>query len=82
LAAALVWTGRAFTRKAGRAALLEAAVVTGAVSLSLSALVVEVLFLSNLFTPTRALLVLAVLTSVLALAPARSRAKNAAENTP
>lgn len=82
LAATWWWTGRPFTLKAGRAAVLEAAVLIGAVSLSLSVLVVEVLFLSHLFTPTRALLILAVLTSVLALAPARSWAKNTAENTP
>ncbi|TXS54667.1 hypothetical protein EAO75_01255 [Streptomyces sp. uw30] len=57
--------------------MLEAAVLAGAISLSLSALVAEALFLSHIFTPIRALLVLAVLTSVAALAPALPRARDA-----
>ncbi|NGO09053.1 hypothetical protein G5C60_15965 [Streptomyces sp. HC44] len=77
LAVTLWFTGGAFTSGAGRAAVLEAAVLTGAISLSLSALVAEALFLSHAFAPTRALLVLAVLSSVAALAPALPRAKNA-----
>lgn len=77
LAVRLMVTGGEFTAGTGRAAVLEAAVLTGAISLSLSALVAEALFLSHAFTPTRALLVLAVLTSVAALTPALPRAKNA-----
>ncbi|NUK05616.1 DUF1616 domain-containing protein [Streptomyces lunaelactis] len=51
------------------AELLEAAVLSVVVSLSLSVLVAEALFLSGTFTARRALLALAVLTSLLALVP-------------
>lgn len=46
---------------------LETAALALVVSMSLSVLVAEVLFLSGVFTVTRALLALAVLTSLLAL---------------
>lgn len=58
-------------RGPGRAAILEIPVLSVVLSLSLSVLVVEALFLSGTFTARRALLVLAVLTSVLALMPHR-----------
>lgn len=77
LAVTLLFTARPFAPEAGRAALVEAAVLTGALSLSLSALVAEALFLSHAFSPTWALLVLAVLSSLAALAPVLVRAKNA-----
>ncbi|MFD5157229.1 hypothetical protein ACFWMJ_04025 [Streptomyces hawaiiensis] len=68
LAATLLWAGELFAPRAGGARLLEGAVLTGAVGLSLTALVAEALFLSNAFTLTRALLILAILCSALALA--------------
>jgi hypothetical protein len=78
LATTLLCTGQAVGRdKAGRAAVLESAVLTGTISLALSALVAQALFLSNTFSPGRALLVLAVLTSAAALAPVLSRVKAA-----
>lgn len=76
LAVTLLFTKGAFVPEAGRAALVEAAVLTGALSLSLSTLVAEALFLSHTFSAARALLVLAVLSSAAALAPVLSRAKN------
>ncbi|GLW50061.1 hypothetical protein Stsp02_57220 [Streptomyces sp. NBRC 14336] len=69
LAATLLVKRDAFTRRAGRTDLLESAVLAGAVSVAVSALVAEVLFLGEVFTPTRALLVLATLTSALTIAP-------------
>ncbi|WAZ25444.1 hypothetical protein STRCI_006945 [Streptomyces cinnabarinus] len=73
--AVTVWSnGGTFTSGTGRAAVLESAVLAGALSLSVSALVAEALFLGGVFTLTRALLVLALLTSVAALAPALPRA--------
>ncbi|WP_405593194.1 hypothetical protein [Streptomyces sp. NBC_01092] len=68
LAATLLVTGRAFTPRAGRTGLLESVALTGAVSVAVSALVAEVLFVGQVFTPTRALLALAVLTSASVLA--------------
>ncbi|MYS93094.1 MULTISPECIES: hypothetical protein [Streptomyces] len=56
---------------------LEFAVLTVALSLALSTLVAEILFLTKASASTRALLILAVLTSVLALTPAPPRAKQA-----
>lgn len=73
LAATLLCARQLFTDRFGRATVLEAALVTGAVSLSLSALVAEVLFLSHAFTTARALMALAALTSVMALASALPR---------
>ncbi|MGW8886218.1 hypothetical protein [Streptomyces sp. NPDC055749] len=73
LAATLLCAGRLFTDRFGRATVLEAALVTGAVSLSLSALVAEALLLSHVFTTARALAALAALTSVMALASALPR---------
>ena len=58
-------------RRGGRVALLEVAVLSVVLSLSLSALVAEAFFLTGTFTARRALLALAVLTSVLALMPRR-----------
>jgi len=52
-----------------RVAALEAGVLAVLLSLALSALVAEALFLSHAFSADRALLVLASLTSVLALVP-------------
>ncbi|MEV5101869.1 hypothetical protein ACFQ7G_29245 [Streptomyces massasporeus] len=75
LAATLLWARPTLSRGAGPAHLLESALLTGAVSLALTALAAEALYLSNVFTVTRALLVLAVLCSVLVLASAvRDRA--------
>ncbi|MGW1490327.1 hypothetical protein [Streptomyces sp. NPDC002402] len=56
-------------RGAGRVEVLEVAVLSVVLSLSLSVLVAEAFFLSGTFTARRALLALAVLTSVLALMP-------------
>lgn len=56
-------------RGSGWAAVLEPAVLSVVLSLSLSVLVAEAFFLSGTFTAKRALLALAVLTSVLALMP-------------
>lgn len=67
---AAVWTVRPTALPAsGPAAVLEAAVLSVVLSLSLAVLVAEALFLSGTFTAGRALLVLAVLTSALALVP-------------
>ncbi|MER5573869.1 hypothetical protein [Streptomyces massasporeus] len=69
LAAVLLWAGELLTRgTAGAARLLEGALLAGAVSLSLTALVAEALFLTHTFTLTRAVLILAVLCSALVLA--------------
>lgn len=57
------------SRATDPAIFLETAVLALVVSMSLSVLVAEVLFLSGVFTITRALLALAVLTSLLALLP-------------
>lgn len=56
------WTGR-------RTAVLDTAVLAVVLSMSLALLAAEVLFLSGAFTATRVFLVLAVVTSVLALLP-------------
>lgn len=56
-------------READRTVLLETAVLALVLSASLSVLVAGFLFLSGMFTTTRALLGLAVVTSVLALLP-------------
>ncbi|WP_328666725.1 hypothetical protein OG905_06925 [Streptomyces sp. NBC_00322] len=55
----------------GRVAVLEVAVLSVVLSLSLSVLVAEAFFLTGTFSARRALLALAVLTSVLALMPRR-----------
>ncbi|EGX54533.1 hypothetical protein SZN_37486, partial [Streptomyces zinciresistens K42] len=68
LAAVLLCTGRLPGRAAGRTALLESVTLAGAVSIALAALVAEVLFLVRVFTPERALLALALLTSAAVLA--------------
>ncbi|MDT0391528.1 hypothetical protein [Streptomyces dubilierae] len=70
LAATLLWGREVFVRGAGPARLLEGAVLVVGGSLSLTALAAEALFLSNAFTLTRALLVLAALSSLLVLASA------------
>ncbi|MEU6528922.1 hypothetical protein ABZ869_07000 [Streptomyces sp. NPDC046928] len=69
LAATLRGTGHGSRREDGRTAVLAQAVLAGAVSVSLSALVAEALFLVGLFSPVRALLVLAALTSAMVLVP-------------
>ncbi|MEU3917525.1 hypothetical protein [Streptomyces sp. NPDC029004] len=61
-------------RGVGRVEVLEVAVLSVVLSLSLSVLVAEAFFLSGTFTARRALLALAVLTTVLALMP-RTRRK-------
>ncbi|HET6357292.1 hypothetical protein [Streptomyces sp.] len=61
-------------RGVGRVEILEVAVLSVVLSLSLSVLVAEAFFLSGTFTARRALLALAVLTTVLSLMP-RSRGK-------
>ncbi|MGW1749023.1 hypothetical protein ACWCRD_26100 [Streptomyces sp. NPDC002092] len=66
---ALRWSPPASARATDPAIFLETAVLAPVVSMSLSVLVAEVLFLSGVFTITRALLALAVLTSLLALLP-------------
>ncbi|MER6418832.1 hypothetical protein [Streptomyces sp. NPDC001137] len=71
--AAARWTQPTSGRAAEPAAVLEVAALAVVVSASLSTLVVETLFLSHTFTATRALLVLAALTSVLALLPRPGR---------
>ncbi|WP_395361154.1 hypothetical protein ACHGLA_15690 [Streptomyces sp. YH02] len=64
-------------RRAGHpAVILEAALVALVLGLALATLVAVALFLGGVFTATRSLLVLAVLTSVLALLPRRSGARN------
>ncbi|SBT88087.1 hypothetical protein GA0115233_100131 [Streptomyces sp. DI166] len=69
LAVTLAFARKSFASGAGRAAVLEVTVLAGALSLSISALVAEALFLTEVFTPTRALITLAVITSAAALAP-------------
>jgi len=67
---AAVWPRRSAARRGpGWATVLEPAVLSVVLSLSLAVLVAEAFFLSRTFTFTRALLALAVLTSVLALMP-------------
>ncbi|MEU0894381.1 hypothetical protein [Streptomyces massasporeus] len=69
LAAVLLWAGELIARGQGGAArLLEGALLVGAVSLSLTALVTEALLLTHTFTLARAVLILAVLCSALVLA--------------
>ncbi|MFI6421521.1 hypothetical protein ACIBG6_29460 [Streptomyces sp. NPDC050842] len=58
------------------AAALETALVSLVLGLATATLVAVALFLGGVFTATRSLLVLAVLTSVLALLPGRSGARN------
>ncbi|MFJ5832427.1 hypothetical protein [Streptomyces sp. NPDC093089] len=58
-----------------RLAVLEAALLSLALGLAMATLVAVVLFLGGVFTATRGLLVLAVLTSVLALLPRRHGAR-------
>ncbi|MFE9650473.1 hypothetical protein ACFYO0_41550 [Streptomyces sp. NPDC006365] len=68
--AALRWvrpTG--VVRDPARLAALESCVLAVVLSLAASVLVAEALFLGDVFTLVRALLILAVLTSVLALVP-------------
>ncbi|MFJ4282554.1 hypothetical protein [Streptomyces massasporeus] len=75
LAATLLWARPALSRGTGPSQLLESVLLTGAVSLALTALAAEALYLSNVFSVTRALLLLAVLCSVLVVAGAvRDRA--------
>jgi hypothetical protein len=81
LAVTLWPSAGAFSSGAGRAAVLEAAVLVGAISLALSALVAEALFLTGVFTTTRALLILAILTSAAALTPALPRMRKAVRPT-
>ncbi|MEU9169725.1 hypothetical protein AB0D34_18275 [Streptomyces sp. NPDC048420] len=69
--AASRWARSAPAYARDRAAVLEAGVLTLVLSLSLGVLVAETLYLSDTFTVTRALLALAVATSVLALTPKR-----------
>ncbi|GAA2487747.1 hypothetical protein [Streptomyces longisporus] len=66
---ALRWGAPTSARATDPAILLETAVLALVVSMSLSVLVAEALFLSGVFTVTRALLTLAVLTSLLAMLP-------------
>ncbi|MGW1064148.1 hypothetical protein ACWD4F_06510 [Streptomyces aureus] len=67
--AASRWARPGRTRSTDRTAVLETGVLALTLSLSAAVLVVEPLFLSGTFTVTRALLVLAAVTSVLALLP-------------
>ncbi|MEV8590192.1 hypothetical protein [Streptomyces sp. NPDC051180] len=76
LAAVLALRPAAAGRDARRYALLEAALLAVTLGLALATLVAVGLFLVELFTATRALLVLAGLTSVLALLPLGSRARD------
>ncbi|MFE0652274.1 hypothetical protein ACFVZH_27215 [Streptomyces sp. NPDC059534] len=75
LAAVLVLRPAAAGRDAHRYAVLEGALLTLTLGLALATLVAVGLFLAGFFTATRALLVLAALTSVLALLPLRHRAR-------
>jgi quinol-cytochrome oxidoreductase complex cytochrome b subunit len=67
--AASRWARSAPARATDRTAVLETGVLTVVLSMSLAVLAVEPMFLSDTFTVTRALLALAVATSVLALLP-------------
>ncbi|MFE0674832.1 hypothetical protein [Streptomyces sp. NPDC058867] len=68
--AALWWaTGPGPRRGDGTAALLAPVVIAGAVSVALCALVAEALFVLGVFSPVRALIALAALTSALVLTP-------------
>ncbi|MFF8511024.1 hypothetical protein ACF064_23325 [Streptomyces sp. NPDC015492] len=62
----------AWRRPGHSAVVLEPALVTLVLGLALTTLVAVVLFLGGVFTATRSLLVLAALTSVLALLPHRA----------
>ncbi|GHG01005.1 hypothetical protein [Streptomyces hydrogenans] len=75
--AALLALRPARTRRSGHPAdRLETALLTLVLGLALATLVAVTLFLCGVFTATRSLLVLAALTSVLALLPHRSGARN------
>ncbi|MFC8785030.1 hypothetical protein ACFW20_06560 [Streptomyces nigra] len=69
LAATLRGSGHGPRREDGRTALLAQIVLAGAVSVALSALVAEALFVVGLFSPVRALIALAALTSAMVLVP-------------
>ncbi|WP_371667095.1 hypothetical protein OG985_05485 [Streptomyces sp. NBC_00289] len=72
----------AAVRDPQRVAVLESCVLAVVLSLTLSVLVAEVLFLAGAFTLVGAVLVLAAVTSVLALAPRPGRRRrNAAPHT-
>ncbi|MEV4788986.1 hypothetical protein AB0K53_26685 [Streptomyces tuirus] len=75
LAVTLLCMGEAFTGKPRPTVVLAAVTLTGAASLALSALAAEALFLTGTFTSTRALLVLAVLCSAMALGSAARHGK-------
>ncbi|MGI5366011.1 hypothetical protein [Streptomyces iakyrus] len=70
LAATLLWARQSFVSGAGPARRVEGAVLVVGVSLSLTALAAEALFLSDVFTLTRTMLALAALSSLLVLASA------------
>ncbi|MFE4699120.1 hypothetical protein ACFRIC_18830 [Streptomyces sp. NPDC056738] len=82
--AASRWARPGAVRASDRTALLETGVLTPTLSVSMAVLVVEPLFLWDAFTVTRALVVLAAVTSVLTLLPRRGgwsrRASRAAGN--
>ncbi|MFJ9665087.1 hypothetical protein ACIRPP_10780 [Streptomyces sp. NPDC101219] len=80
LALTLLCAGRLRPPGSGRSGPLEAALLTGAVSLSLSVLVAEALFLGHAFTPGRAVLILAAITSAAVLAAGR-RARDTVRRT-
>lgn len=69
-------------RDPGGTAVLESCVLAMVLSLTLAVLVAEALFLADAFTPARALLILAVLTSVLALLPSPGRWSRALRRSP
>ena len=76
--AASRWARPGPVRATDRTAVLETCVLTVVLSLSLAVLAVEPMFLSDTFTVTRALLALAVATSVLALLPKPGRRRRRA----
>ncbi|MEV8087018.1 hypothetical protein [Streptomyces nigra] len=69
LAATLRGSRHGPRREDGRTALLARIVLAGAVSVALSALVAEALFVVGLFSPVRALITLAALTTAMVLVP-------------
>ncbi|MXM64518.1 hypothetical protein GR925_13945 [Streptomyces sp. HUCO-GS316] len=69
--AASRWARSAPAYARDRTAVLETGLLAVVISLSLAVIVAETLYLSDAFTVTRALLALAVVTSVLALVPGR-----------
>ncbi|MFE2297847.1 hypothetical protein ACFXAW_06580 [Streptomyces sp. NPDC059445] len=83
--AASRWARPGAVRAWDRTALLETGVLAPTLSVSMAVLVVEPLFLWDAFTVTRALVVLAAVTSALTLLPRRGgwsrRASRAAGNT-